>query len=63
MQNWGNDRIPVEPTHLPAADFLVDPIANTGHQARALVKTFEQHKNRLSRDLAEIEFIEERNME
>ena len=47
MQNWGNDWIPVEPTHLPAADFLVDAIANTDHQTRALVETFEQHKNRL----------------
>ena len=47
MQNWGDDWIPIEPAYLPAADFLVEAIANTDQQTRALVETFERHKNRL----------------
>jgi len=47
MQNWGDDWITIEPTHLPAADFLGEAIANTDQQARALAEPFEQHKSRL----------------
>lgn len=47
MRNWGDDWITVEPSYLPAADFLGEAIANTDQQTRALVETFERHKNRL----------------
>ncbi len=47
MQNWGNDWITIEPTYLPAADFLDKTIANTDQQTRALVAIFERQKNRL----------------
>ncbi len=47
MQDWGDEWIAVEQTYLPAADFLGEAIANTDQQTRALVETFERHKNRL----------------
>lgn len=47
MRNWGDDWITVEPSYLPAADFLSETFANTDQQTRGLVETFERHKNRL----------------
>ncbi len=47
MQNWGDDWVSIEPTYLPAADFLAEAIANTDQQTRPLVETFAQHKNRM----------------
>jgi len=47
MRNWGDNWITVEPSYLPAADFLSETFANTDQQTRGLVETFERHKNRL----------------
>ncbi len=47
MRDWGNDWIAVEPAHLRAANFLAGAIASANQQTRALMETFEQHKDRL----------------
>lgn len=47
MRDWGDDWLAVEQTHLPAADFLGAAIPTGNRQTRALLETFERHKNRL----------------
>lgn len=47
MRDWGNDWIAVEPAHLSAANFLAGAISSANQQTRALMETFEQHKDRL----------------
>lgn len=47
MRDWGDDWLAVEPTHLPAADFLGAAIPTGNRQTRALLETFERHKNSL----------------
>ena len=47
MRDWGDEWFAVEQTHLPAADFLGTAIPTGNRQTRALLETFERHKNRL----------------
>ena len=47
MRDWGDDWVAVEHSHLPASDFLAAAIPTGNQQTRALLETFERHRNRL----------------
>lgn len=47
MRDWGDDWVAVEHTHLPAANFLGGTIPTGNQQTRALLETFERHRNHL----------------
>ena len=47
MRDWGDEWIAVEQTYLPAADFLGAAIPTANRQTRALLETFDRHRNRL----------------